>query len=466
MKQIYKNLHEAIFSERNPKSIVAFSKNNTFHLYDLQLNVKSLSLLLSTQKAKTIGICIEDSFWFTVGFAATLYAGKIPVMLGNITKSTYTDIKNKCDFLLTENDFEDNTLSIDYLNIHILQVTNPLKKENEIPTVNKDAGLTPVLSDGSKIIFYTSGSTGKSKRIESKVLNVQTDVLNLVKANPDLIADENQILLATVLPFHLYGLSFRIFLPLMLGIPFKSELTRHTEDLCDNNENLILISSPAFLKRIDTNLKAPKITACTSAGSAMPSEEAKIFFKWSDCRITEIYGSTETNAIASRKFTGLDNELFSLFEGISLKKKDDGFILYAPALPKKLKLDDNIEFFGDKFKIIGRKDRIVKIEENRVSLTTIEEKCRQYSSHIKDCFALVIDKYSRLHIGLVIAVDKTAPELSDENEKKQSALKIKKYLKDYLPQVAIPRYIRFVENIPVNSMGKKITENIKELFND
>ena len=44
------SLHEAIYSNRDPREVVAFDKDTTYHLYDLQLMVKALSVFLSMSK--------------------------------------------------------------------------------------------------------------------------------------------------------------------------------------------------------------------------------------------------------------------------------------------------------------------------------------------------------------------------------------------------------------------------------
>ena len=123
-----------------------------------------------------------------------------------------------------------------------------------------------------------------------------------------------------------------------------------------------------------------------------------------------------------------------------------------------------------KFKVIGRKDKVIKIEENRVSLTQIEDLVKKHE-HITDCVALPLEKGDRIFIGIVVAVDdqmfKDLSYSENKDKLKHDFVKsIKSSLKDHLLLVAMPRYVRIVKEIPLNSMGKKITAQLRELFND
>lgn len=463
MKDNKLSLNKAIFSSRDPKEIIAYGKDCTYRLYDLQLYVKSLSLYLSiSSDIKTVAICVEDAFLFTVAFASSLYAKKIPVLLGTSDPNTVDDIKNKCDLVITDNDSTSDEIQV--FDIRVLLTANPVKELSDIPSVNKDAALTPVLDDFSKIIFYTSGSTGKAKRIEKSLDNMQQEALRVQLKSPELDSLENKLLLATVPPFHLYGLTFRIFMPLLRHIPFYTQLTHYTEELCAKTENIILVSSPAFLKRIDKNLVCPNISFTLSAGSPLKDDVAKDFFAWSNCPVTEIYGSTETNVIGFRKAKG-EAELFTTFDDVYLKKENSGIVLYSPMIDKKFKLDDNLEFEDERFKVIGRVDKIIKIEEKRVSLTQIENLVKQFCE-VTDVVALPIDKRNRTFIGLVIAVNNGTTTYSDTEKRHQFVTSIKNTLKKHIPYVAMPRYVRIVNTISTNEMGKKITAALRELFND
>src|SRR5574344_1273310 len=134
-------------------------------------------------------------------------------------------------------------------------------------------------------------------------------------------------------------------------------------------------------------------------------------------------------------------------------------------IDKKFKLDDHLEFEDERSKVIGRVDKIIKIEEKRVSLTQIENLVKQFCE-VTDVVALPIDKRNRTFIGLVIAVNNGTTTYSDTEKRHQFVTSIKNTLKKHIPYVAMPRYVRIVNTIPTNEMGKQITAALRELFND
>ena len=77
---------------------------------------------------------------------------------------------------------------------------------------------------------------------------------------------------ASVVPQHLYGLTFRIFLPMSLGLPLHAAMLYYAEQLAalPHDHRYIFISSPAFLKRLDTQLSPPPVAMLLSAGGMLP----------------------------------------------------------------------------------------------------------------------------------------------------------------------------------------------------
>lgn len=470
---IYK-LHDVIFGSRSPKDIIGYGHDCVYHLYDLQISAKTLSVYLSMQHGNKVAIACEDEFLFLVGFIAALYAKKSPVLSGAADLRAFHLDNSEYDILLTDsltdNLNEEALNSKTVVDLKELLKVNPLKPLNMIPKVNKDAALTKPLSDSQTIIFYTSGSTGKSKSIIKTLNNMQVESEALdflysqcLNDNKDLI--ENLIVCATVPCTHTYGLTFRVFFPLLHKIPFYSSMLHYTEELCSVKNPMVLISSPAFLSRISENIKAPDVKACVSAGSKLEDNTAARFNSWTGKTVTEIYGSTETNVIGFR-FNDGSSPLFTLAEGVKITKSSDGeFTLYSTFIDKKFKLSDNLELTENGVKLLGRTDRIVKIDEKRVSLVQIENELLKHSE-VKDAYALTVSKGSRTSIGAVIAADTSL--INKFSEDKEAKLEFIKELKFRLSQVlipnAMPKYFRFVEAIPVNEMGKKVKNVMEQLF--
>ncbi|MBE6423862.1 class I adenylate-forming enzyme family protein [Succinivibrio dextrinosolvens] len=471
MKRNELSLHEALFGNYDKNKIVAYSKNSSFTHKDFTDSIKALGLwLFQDDSVKNIAICIENAYSFSIAFIAAMYARKTPVLLGNITVHTFDDIKDKADLVISD-------LNIEGIAVPSYEFSELLKKAEEFYKEQKSLKseteieyLFSSLDEKSPIIFYTSGTTGKSKRVQKSLKSMQIDITCSYELSDSLECIDNLKLISTVPPYHMYGLTYRIFMPILRHIPMTTYMIRFPEELENYTESVALITSPAFVKRLDTNIKAPDVRLCLSAGSPMPDDAALAFYNWSECPITEIYGSTESNSMAHRDNRG-DKPLFIPFSAVKFVKTDDGYKLDSLMSDGYDRIDDNLEFEGPYFRITGRKDKIVKIEENRVSLTQIEKLLKD-NPLIKDAVALVITRNRKSCIGAVCVLN---DESITQNIKNQTAAAfdrksvvnaLKEYLKGYLPAVAIPRYFRIVETIPVNHMGKRITPLLEELFHD
>ena len=478
MKKNELSLHQALFEDFGfyKDRIVAYSKTQAYTHQDFTDSIKALALYLQKEKEiKSIAVCVENACTFSIAFIATMYAGKIPVLLGNITAHTFDEIETKADMVISD-------LSIKETAVPSADITELLEKADMVyralSQTDRDAFNSQCFSsldESSPIVFYTSGTTGKSKRVNKSLKSMQIDIACSFELSDSLESIEGLRLISTVPPYHMYGLTYRIFMPILRHLPMTTYMVRYPEELSNYSMPLVLVSSPAFIKRLDTKIKAPDIRLCISAGSPLPDEAALSFYNWCQCAVTEIYGSTESNSMAHRDNRG-DKPLFSPFSVVRFVKIENGYKLDSPMSDGYSRIDDNLEFEGPHFRITGRKDRIVKIEENRVSLTQIENLLKK-NPIIEDAVALVITKNQRTCIGAVcILKDKTFrqdtaqhTDNSVENitaDRKAVVMTLREYLRGYLPAVAIPRYFRLVNRIPVNHMGKRITPLLEELFND
>ena len=455
------NFHQAVFLRRSPKEVLCVDKDKTYHVYDLQIAVKAFCVYLSMSDLKKIAIYTDDAYLFLVAFSACIYAKKEVILLGSMHVDLSTE-NEYFDALISDRNFDNE--KIPNFNIKELIKEIPLRSTDEIPAVNHDAVITKKPDPESKISFFTSGSTGKSKKIEKTLSQLEKDILHLEDLTKDLDEHKDLIFMASVSPCHLYGLTFRVLLPFLRSFVFDTRFFKYHEELCDNGvgKKVVFVSSPAILKKIDKSLKSPKIIFTLSAGASLSNQSAKEYYEWTSCPITEIYGSTETNFIGHREAKGL-LQMYTPFKGVTFKKQDDALYLHSPLLKEPYLLDDNIVFEGDKFIVKSRKDKVVKLSENRVSLTQIEQLSVQIEG-IDDAVAIPVEKNSRTHIGVVLAT-KSADILNSDEEKRHDFVKrYRETLKEQIIPIAIPRYIRFVKLIPVNSMGKKVVTELMEMF--
>lgn len=442
-----KGLAAILDNNRPDDTVIAWRAKQVFTLKEFRNSILQLIALLSIHPQQRWALYFEDAYYFTVAFLALLYCGKTPVLLGYLKPAVLKEQQDQFDAVLTDLSLLEESFVI----INTTQLDNH-------SMVN-----LPVWPKQQYLVLFTSGSTGIPKPIHKAI---------------DLLVIESQLLLenfgeklkqtklvATVSHQHLYGLTFRIILPLLAGIPFNADMIRYHEQLqVYQQQPLVVVSSPAFLKRLDKTLAVVDCKLVFSAGGALTYEQAQQVKKSFNLLPQEIYGSSESGIVATRVQSTI-NQYWQPFGGIHIIQNEDQSIsVKSPHCEEQLlQLADRIKLVDNGFELLGRKDNIVKIEESRVSLSLVERRLKNLPA-ISEAVVLVLQIPQQTALGAVLV-------LSEEG-KKQLALQgsvilfrsLRQQLKEWLELIAIPKRWRIVEELPQNTQGKIIYPELQELF--
>jgi len=435
---------------RPDETCIAWLGTREWQLGELRHDVVTLMQALHTQPGTRWALCFENSYLFIVALLATLHAGKIPVIPGHCRASVLNEQQDLFDGILSE-------ASLDCAGPQIVV------SAGSASTHGHDITLPPIAAD-SVIELFTSGSTGQPKKIIKPVALLDAEA-QMLHTRFEQRLDGCRVV-ASVVPQHLYGLTFRIFLPMACGLPLHASMLYYAEQLSalPAEHRYVFISSPAFLKRLDANLTPPPVSMLLSAGGMLPWKEVKETQSWLNVWLDEIYGSTETGVIAWRQ--RIDNGTsWQLFPGVTLRAEDDEWRLLSPLLndDQGLLLDDMIELVDDGFRLAGRRGRVVKIEEKRVSLSEIEQRLMALEG-ILDAAALPVSRGGRQGIGVVLVLTESARQQWQASGGKAQEQAWRLALMPWLESVAVPRYWRVLDEIPVNSMNKRVYAQLQELF--
>ncbi|MBI6549253.1 acyl-CoA synthetase [Xenorhabdus lircayensis] len=448
--------------DNSPNRLISWA-NHTISLNTLRQDVTTLYLRLKNQRPEGQGLsasrwalCFDDSYSFCVALLATLHAGKIPVIPGHCREAQLREQQSLFDAVLT-----DLPLAV---SCPCWQIT-PSTPEIEV-TEKASLNITlPAIPSDATLVMFTSGSTGIPQQVSKPVAVMDLESQWLASLWGDKL--QSCIVRASVSHQHLYGLTFRIWLPMSLGLPFDRKMVEFPEQLA-NSPRCALISSPAFLQRLDDKLPAPDCSFVVSAGGPLHFAHAERVIQWIDTLPHEIYGCTETGIMAwrSRK---TDNAVWTIFEGVSFHEDEERNLrVYSPLLPDPagLALDDQFAFDDQgNFTLLGRRDRLVKIEEKRISLSEIERRLCEIHG-ITDAAALLVNRGKRSHIGAVVVLDHEAYKRYQQQGCREFSQDWRRQLKPWLESVALPRYWRVVETIPLNAQSKRSWPALQELFNE
>lgn len=313
------------------------------------------------------------------------------------------------------------------------------------------------------IRLFTSGSSGTPKCIEKTVglMDREAEVTTRLFG----AVTEGAVVQSTVDPRHLYGLTFNIWFAFSAGRPIATTRRVYQEQLLTLPHPVALITTPTFMRMLETTLAAPVLPFVLSAGGPLSDEAKATLTAWSPSTIYEIYGSTETGVVASRahESNALANAQtpdWTLIDEAMLSETADGWVLTSPLLPTGvMMLDDQLKLTGERtFHLLGRRDRVVKIGEVRLSLTEIERVVERTLGLV--IRALPVVHGERTLIGAVVN-EALSPKWTGQLPDRRA---VTQALHGTLDPLARPRLWRSVPDWPMNAQGKVETQRLLELF--
>ncbi|MGV3622665.1 MAG: AMP-binding protein [Archangium sp.] len=307
------------------------------------------------------------------------------------------------------------------------------------------------------VIVFTSGSTGAPVAIKKTLRQLFDEVATLDTTFGGQLTKDT-VFVSSVSHQHIYGLLFTVLWPVLTGRVMSPRRFEYPEELEQAMaHDSVLVSSPAHLKRLpDTHVWSTKARAVFSSGGPLASEASQLAKQIIGHTPIEVYGSSETGGIAWRQGS---SSAWKALSGVSVRASAENTLeVKSPHLPDDawFTTADRVELHDDSFRLLGRADRIAKIEEKRVSLDLIERTC--LSTGLFSDARVVVLPGARVTVGLVaVPKDKTLT-------KKHLTDSIKEAVKDVVEPVARPRRFRFPETMPADERGKTPEALLTKLF--
>ncbi len=427
LKFLLKQENDKIIIENNDKNITWQQLKNT---------ISASQALLLNKNAKSCALFSHDAHQFIATFLGCIYLGIDIFLAPNNSK----EMEKKLQADVYIGDF--------HANEPLPLSTNAIQHNNKT----------------SHIVFFTSGSGGEPKKIKRKLSQLLSEIEQSSKLWQKLI---NKSLFASSVSYqHIYGLLFSILLPLVNKrmiwhhpLPFEESLQR----LVAEQKNTVLVSSPAFLKRLTLTLDeqhGEKLKVFCSGGLLSQTQHQATEQRL-NCEVIQVYGSTETGGIAFRSTA----HRWQFMPLVKHKINNNSLWVKSPMCYTDQWIDtqDKIKLEADGFDLLGRKDRIVKIEEKRIALAEVEHFIKQ-NDNIKETYTICINEH-RQYIAAIITLSTQGKKLLQETSEKAVKLHLKSFLKDKIEPLAMPRKIRILAEIPCNSQGKKVYNDILKIFN-
>lgn len=308
------------------------------------------------------------------------------------------------------------------------------------------------------ITFHTSGSTGTPKTIVKTFESLAKEVAmhrDIYRKELDLT---DLTMLSTIDPGHMYGTLWRVMLPKALNIPCDEEIILTPESLLNKMsaaKKVFLVTTPSFLERFTAyaeGYEVPRnVVEIVTSGAALSKKAEEATIKVFGVTPKQIFGSTETGGVAWKR----GGDTAYVFEPVKVSLTEGRLTVKSSFSYKNpYVMGDGAEIAADgrSFKLLGRKDRMVKINEERVDLVEVENKIRALG--YKDVAIAQIEGKRGATLGVVLVGER------------KSTLELRKEMQSVFPKGTLPKKYRFVNFLPRNSQGKVVMSEVKEILNE
>ena len=439
------SIEKLLIAGRAPDHPVYHDAQATVHWQDFAKRIARLAGYLSAQPQQRWLLASEKAEEFASWLLALLATGKHIVIPPNFQTGTVAQLAAGCTVCATD-----------------------LANDSEIAALPAVERIPVTGLDQARLELYTSGSTGQSKCVVKTLQQLEREIAVLESLWGKQLGDASVV--ATVPHHHIYGLLFRLLWPLAAGRPFDTVQCAHPDTLQQRVEllrNTVLVASPAQLARMPQLIAlesiAPWPRLVFSSGGPLALETAQAFHAHAGTAPLEVYGSTETGGMAWREQTR--DAWWTPLPGIKLNAGAERSVLHSPFLADDTThaLDDALEVEADgRFRLLGRIDRIVKVEEKRLSLPDMENRMQEHP-WVSQAAAVLI-KGSRQSIGMALTLTDSGQAALAAQGRQGMRSTLREHLAAHFDAVLLPRYWRYLETLPYTPQGKLPLAALQALF--
>jgi acyl-coenzyme A synthetase/AMP-(fatty) acid ligase len=297
-------------------------------------------------------------------------------------------------------------------------------------------------------IVFTSGTTGTPlpyKKTWGRLARcVQGGAPRL-----GLLDGRAHTLVGTVPPQHMYGFESTVLLALLTGNAFSAERPFYPADVAAAVRRVprprALVTTPIHLRTLlSSEVEFPPLELVVSATAPLTQGLARDVESQYRTSLLEIYGSTETGQIATRRTA--ESLAWRLWPGVRLKISGDRILAYGGHVEQMTPMCDVIEITGeDEFLLHGRTADLVNVAGKRSSFGYLNAQLNAIPGVLDGAFFLSAGLTGSTGVERLGAVV-VAPGMS--------VALLTEQLRQRLDPVFLPRPLLLVDRLPRNATGK------------
>ncbi len=435
-----------LVSHTSPDSIVAWRADGPVKVREFLADVWALAARMPAA-GHLLNMC-ADRYRFSVGLAAAIVGRKVSLLPSTHTPGVIRHIREFAPdvFCLTDNDA--CTVELPLLHYDTGDAGARAAAPVAIPAIDNEQLIA---------IVFTSGSTGTPQPHRKfwgtlvQSVRAEADHLGLPSHRPCTV-------IGTVPPQHMYGFESTVLLCWHNGHALSHAQPFYPADivqaLAAPAAPRVLVSSPVHLRALlDAELALPELALVVSATAPLSAALAREIEARCRAPLMEIFGSTETGQIASRRSTQTAH--WRLFPGIRFVQRGERVHAYGGQAETPIAMNDLLEPVGDElFLLHGRVADLINIAGKRHSLASLNHLLNSIPGVVDGAFfmpdAAAGARVTRLAACVV------APALD--------ASQVLMALREHLDPVFLPRPLLLVPALPRNSTGKLPRAALQALF--
>ncbi|MFN4343227.1 MAG: AMP-binding protein [Azonexus sp.] len=426
----------------DPAAVFAWRPEGPVSVGDYLADVQALADRLPATR-HLLNLC-HDRYRFAVGFAAGLLRGMTSLQPSSQSPETFRRLAA---------DFPDLVALCD----GPLETTAVQRFDFPALVRGRDTPPIPQIAvDHLAAILFTSGSTGlpqaQKKTWGKLVLNGRAGAQALgLDRRP-------HVLVGTVPVQHSYGFESTFLLALHGGCPFWSGKPFYPQDIASAlaavPQPRLLVTTPFHLAALlAAGIDLPAVDLLLSATAPLSTKLATEAEALTGAPLCEIYGSTESGQLASRRTTA--GAPWTRLPGVRLEQDGERTLACGDHVEGRVALSDVIELLPDgRFLLHGRHADLINIAGKRTSLAYLNHQLAAVPGVADGAFFLPDtegpDGITRL-AAFVVAPGLTARQITVA-------------LRERIEAIFLPRPLVLVDALPRNSTGKLPRSGLQALY--
>lgn len=336
------------------------------------------------------------------------------------------------------------------------------------------APIPDIPADLIAAILFTSGSTGNPTAHAKSWGKLSTGAANLMVAL-DWTQPVPYGVVGSVAPQHMFGLETTVMLPWQAGIPVHTSKPLLPADLetalAQCPRDCWWMTTPMHLRPpLQTTTNFGNLAGIVASTLSLPVAIAKAAEEKWMVPVVEIYGSTETGALASRR-TALD-EWWTPLRDVKLHQQGGGevsqmrsqILASGSHIDVPVPLGDELRLNPDgRFLWLGRSADMLKVGGKRASLSALNQQISEIAGVDDGCYFVPganinTASHDEAHPARRLAAFFVSATLSHEQ--------LRAALRDRIDPVFVPRHLYRVPQLPRDANGKLAHAALALLFSE